>query len=266
MNGLPLPVSAVSFLNSLPMVYGLQKKMPPEIISLSVDVPSRCAARLSSGEVAIGLIPVVETLSIANARFISEYCIGATGAVDSVMVASTVPAAQITRIYADPHSRTSVMLARILAKHHWNIEPEWLTVSEPIAPQALRPGDAAVVIGDKTFSFPTRYRYDLAAEWLAYTGLPFVFAGWVSTKALPASFTTPFNEALAWGIAHLREAVYQSKTLPVHPETAIHYLEHFIEFALTPKKQEALQKFLTLAQNFAPLQKLLYIPLQKNEK
>jgi len=255
MINLPVPVSAVSFLNSLPMVYGLQQKMPPEIISLSVDVPSRCAARLAAGEVAVGLIPVVETLSIPNARFISEYCIGATGAVDSVMVASTVPAEQITRIYADPHSRTSVMLTRILSKYHWNIDPDWLIVSEPVTPQDLRPGDAAVVIGDKAFSFSSRYRYDLAEVWLTFTGLPFVFAGWVSPSELPASFTKPFNEALAWGIANLREAVYRSQSLPVHPETAIHYLEHFIEFELTPQKQEGLQRFLTLARNFAPLQK-----------
>ncbi len=250
MVSMPVPVSAVSFLNSLPMVYGLQKMMPPNLIALSVDVPSLCAERLAAGEVAVGLIPVVETLSIPHARFISSYCVGATGAVDSVMLASSVPVGEITRIYTDPHSRTSVMLARILAKAHWKIEPEWIDVAQPVTARDLRPGEAAVVIGDKAFSFSTRYRYDLAEAWLAHTGLPFVFAGWVSAIELPAAFTEAFNQALGWGIAHLREAVYNCRQLPVHPETAIHYLEHYIEFELTATKQEGLAKFLSLARDF----------------
>ena len=136
------------------------------------------------------------------------------------------------------------------SKAHWKIEPEWIDVAQPVTARDLRPGEAAVVIGDKAFSFSTRYRYDLAEAWLAHTGLPFVFAGWVSAIELPAAFTEAFNQALGWGIAHLREAVYNCRQLPVHPETAIHYLEHYIEFELTANKQEGLAKFLSLARDF----------------
>ena len=246
-DNMPIRVSAVSFLNSIPMVYGLKKVMSKEYISLSTDVPSECARKLAEGEADVGLIPVVQMLNIPDSRFVSSFCIGATGAVDSVMIASTVPVGKIKRIYTDPHSRTSVMLARILTKEFWRTEPEWCDVTEPVKPDMLRPGEAAVVIGDKAFGFASRYRYDLAEVWYEFTGLPFVFAGWIAVTDLPEKFTTEFNNALSWGITHKREAVDSLPSLPVHKETAYHYLENFIEFEFTDKKRQGLELFMLLA-------------------
>ena len=261
---LPVRVSAVSFLNSIPMVYGLKKIMNPEYISISTDVPSECARKLIEGEVDIGLIPVVEMLNIPESKFISSFCIGATGAVDSVMIASTVPVNEIKRIYTDPHSRTSVMLARILTKEFWKTEPEWCDVKEPVKPDMLRPGEAAVVIGDKAFGFASRYRYDLAEVWYKFTGLPFVFAGWVAVSALAEKFIAEFNNALSWGITHKREAVDSLPYIPVHKETAYHYLENFIEFEFTEKKRQGLELFLSLAKEH--YKKYLYLHPQNEAR
>ncbi len=61
---------------------------------------------------------------------------------------------------------------------------------------------AAVVIGDRALEQrkKSKYIYDLAACWIDMTGLPFVFAAWISNKKLPETFIEAFNNNKALGL------------------------------------------------------------------
>lgn len=241
-------VSAVSYLNSIPFVYGLeQSDFLPLEIDLSLDIPSVCAEKLLSDEVDLGLIPVAVIPDLKNPQIISEYCIGAVGTVQTVCLFSSVPLEEITTVLLDFHSRTSVQLVRILAKHFWNITPVFAEGKGGFE-QSISGNTAAVIIGDRAHQYreTCKYVYDLAEEWERYTGLPFVFACWVANKSLPISFQHKFSLALKMGLKNLdvalkeKGASYQT-TIDKH-----HYLSQVISYDLDDRKKEGMELFLRL--------------------
>ena len=235
-----IQVSIVSYLNSRPFLYGLETLLATDI-SISGDVPSRCAEKLINNEVTIGLVPVVALPHIPGARVISNFCLAADGPVNSVFLFAKKPLNEVLSISMDSQSLTSNMLARILASRYWNISPVFLENNESTR------ADALVVIGDRTFTRPEEYEYvyDLAGEWKAFTGLPFVFAVWAANKTLPGPFLEKFNRALEWGIDNREELI---NTLEPVPGVDIHdYLFNKISFRLNEEKQRAMNIFLAEA-------------------
>ncbi|HNX78938.1 MAG TPA: hypothetical protein PKJ24_03600, partial [Prolixibacteraceae bacterium] len=51
-------ISLISYLNSRPFLYGLEKSPDKEEMELILDYPSQTAAKMLSGQVNIGLVPV----------------------------------------------------------------------------------------------------------------------------------------------------------------------------------------------------------------
>ena len=109
-----IKVSAVSYLNTIPFIYGLRNSELMQQIDLYIDCPSVCADKLINNQVDIGLVPVVILDQLNNPKIISDYCIGANGPVDTVCIYSDVPIEEIESIYLDYQSRTSVELLKIL--------------------------------------------------------------------------------------------------------------------------------------------------------
>jgi chorismate dehydratase len=234
-------VSAVSYTNTKPFVYGLQHSGILDRIDLSLDIPSDCAAKVINDEADLGLIPVAALLSIPNYQIISDFCIGADGAVDSVFLFSDKPVTELRTVRLDTHSRTSNGLARVLLKYHWQVEPVYVGPGDE--------SDAFVEIGDRTFGKKNKFPfvYDLAEQWKAYCGLPFVFAAWTANKPLDPEFRGAFSRALAYGVDHMEEVL---KGLPVHPEFNLEdYLYNKLDFNLTEDKRLALDKYLGLLQS-----------------
>ncbi|MCB0401553.1 MAG: menaquinone biosynthesis protein, partial [Flavobacteriales bacterium] len=170
-------VSAVSYLNTLPFLYGIKQSGLEQEIDLSLDIPSDCARKLLNDEVDLGLVPVAIIPQLKEHHIISDYCIGADGPVDTVALFSDVPLEEIENIYLDYHSRSSVTLVQLLAKAFWKIKPNWIRAEEGFIDQ-IQGTTAGVVIGDRTFGLSKKYKYDLAEAWKAFTGKPFVFAAW----------------------------------------------------------------------------------------
>ena len=241
-----LKISAVSYLNTFPFVYGIMESGILQNFSLELDVPSICAEKLKNGTVHLALVPVGALREIGQFHYISDFCIGAVGEVKTVLLLSKVPLDQITRIYLDFDSRTSVELVKVLAQHYWHIGPRW----EKLKPgQAASPDDieSLVAIGDKTFRLRQdfEYIYDLAGEWINFTKLPFVFATWVSREKLPDDVLDQFSRAIAFGVGHKRECLeYFKDKLPVHDD-CLSYLENNISYDFDDKKKEGLRKFLS---------------------
>ena len=236
-------VSAVSYTNTLPFIYGLQHSPVLNQIDLSLDVPSSCANKLIHHEVDLGIVPVAALLEMPHAETVSDYCLGATGAVNSVFIFSEKPIEEIGTLRLDEQSKTSNGLARVLLRHYWNREVQVVTAGA---------ADAYVEIGDRTFGKKDRYPhvYDLSLFWQKMTGLPFAFATWVANKTLDASFVESFNDALAYGLSQ-RETLIRE--LPERSDFSYrHYLMECIDYRYDEEKKKAVNEFLTLMRALSP--------------
>jgi len=247
MNSDLIKVSVVKYLNSIPFVYGLQKASGRLGLEILVDTPADCARRVRSGDADIGLIPVSEMENIPGGYILGDYCIGADGPVYSVCLASDRPVHELERIYMDPHSRTSVNLVKVLARDFWNMDFEWMDADDGFEKVKIGGRDGGVVIGDKVFGIAGvyRYQYDLAEAWKEMTGMPFVFAAWVSTKDLDSAWKLEFNRALAEGAGSIGQALeaypYGDKLKDVD---LFDYLTNKISYPLDNKKRAGMALFL----------------------
>ncbi|MEO8770788.1 MAG: menaquinone biosynthesis protein [Ferruginibacter sp.] len=237
-------VAAVSYLNTKPLTYGFEKGQMAVQMELIFEYPAKVAAMLLNDEVDIGLIPVAVIPKLKEHHIISDYGIGATGEVASVCLFSNVPIEEIQSVYLDYQSRTSVALLKILLKKYWKISPE-LIAAEAGYEEKVSGTVAGLVIGDRAFKQRKKstYMYDLATAWKEMTGLPFLFAAWVSNKKLPADFIANFNKATSLGLNHIDEIVAQNK----YEDYDLHqYYTENINYVLDEKKREALTLFLQL--------------------
>jgi chorismate dehydratase len=244
-----LNVSLISYANSAPFLYGILQSDIINEIELSVDFPSACADKVLSGKADIGLIPIVETLRMKKPFIIPGFCIGADDYVRTVTLCANQPVEKLSRIYLDYQSRTSVVLVKVLAKHHWNIDIEWIQAEKGFETMEL-PADAGkVIIGDRAFHVNTPYIYDLAHEWKTLTGLPFLFAAWVSSHQLEPSFVASFSQALEYGINHLPEASsFFLQQNPTHIDI-LSYLKNNINYNFDKDKHRAMTLFLKYAKD-----------------
>jgi chorismate dehydratase len=240
-----LKISAVSYLNTIPFVYGILKSGHLENFRLDLDVPSVCAEKLKTGVVDVALVPAGAFPDFENPVLISEYCIGAVGKVRTVLLLSQKPLKQIDKIYLDYDSRTSVQLVKVLAEHYWNISPKWksLNPGQSDHPEQL---ESLVAIGDKTFELVKEYKYvyDLAEEWIRFTSLPFVFAAWLTLQPIPEQTLESLNNALAWGVGRKAESLEFFKDKLPACRDCLSYLENNISFQLDEEKKKGMQLFL----------------------
>lgn len=188
----PVRIAAVSYLNTVPMIEGVQAWREAELVTA---VPSRLADMVTDRQVDIGLVSLadyaragVDAAGIPVLSLLPCGMIGCDGPTLTVRVFSTVPLEQITTLHADTDSHTSVVLAQVVLAERHGVRPE---VRDFHAREKLGSGDDAdawpetmLLIGDKvvTDSPPAvRYPYqiDLGEAWHAMTGLPFVYAVWM---------------------------------------------------------------------------------------
>lgn len=237
-------ITAVSYLNTKPLLYGLLKSDLADELELQLDIPSICAQKLLSGQADIGLVPVAVLPELNAPRIISDYCIGANGTVRTVCIFSDCPLEQVQRLYLDFHSRTSVELTKILLAEYWHLSPELIPAYEGYESQ-IEGTTAGLVIGDRAVGLEQKhpYVYDLGNAWKDLTGLPFVFAAWVSTQPLEPRFLERFNRALEAGIHDIPQLKY---LLPSpHPDFSVEdYFLHNISYELDQPKRRALSLFL----------------------
>ena len=240
-----IKISVVSYLNAKPFIYGLQHSPILESIDLQLDMPSACARKLIEDKVDIGLIPVAVLPKLNEYHIITDYCIGAKGKVDSVMLYSHVPLTEIKSVLLDYQSRTSVTLVKVLAADFWNISPQWIA-AETGYENEIQGSTAAVIIGDRTFGLEGKYpyTYDLAEEWQKLTGLPFVFACWVSNKKLPEKFLQEFNSALKHGL-DMRPVLIEELAGQNYQTDIANYLNNSIKYEYGEAQRKALEMFLS---------------------
>jgi chorismate dehydratase len=237
-------VGAVSYLNTKPLLYGIENSPVIHEISLITEYPARIADMLLSDEIDIGLVPVAIIPQMKEYHINTRYGIGCDGPVASVCLFSEVPIQEVKKVILDYHSRTSVLLAEILFERHWKQKP----VFEAAGPDFLRHirgNTAAVVIGDLALQqrTVTTYCYDLGEAWKEMTGLAFVFAAWISNKELDPAWVMRFEQANAFGIQNIPQVL---KPVPDFHIDLREYFTRYLSYELDAEKMKGLKLFLEL--------------------
>lgn len=244
-----IKVAAVSYLNTIPFLFGLEKDTYLQsLIDLRLEYPSKCADLLKSDEVDLALIPVAEIPNIPNAEIISDYCIGAIGKVNTVMLYSDCPLSEIQSIALDYQSRTSVMLTKVLVKNFWELDVSFEETSVGYIDK-IGGTKAGLVIGDRAFDLngTFTFQYDLSEEWFKFTGLPFVFACWVANKSLEDAFVSQVSQALKVGLVNKEKAILEWQQKENSSIDLKSYLNSDISYDFDTAKKLALKKFLEFA-------------------
>ena len=189
-----IKVGAVNYLNTKPMLYGMQNDAFLQEHELVPDYPSKVAEMLKTGMVDVALVPVALLKELPEYFIVSDYCIAAEHEVASVCLFSEVPVNEIATVYLDYQSRTSVALAKILMREFWGINPQIINAQDESYRTKIAGTTGAVVIGDRALEQRrlSTYVYDLASEWQAMTHLPFVFAVWVLSLIHISEPTRPY--------------------------------------------------------------------------
>ncbi len=234
----------MSYLNTKPLLYGIENSPVIHEISLISAYPARIADMLLEDEIDIGLVPVSMIPRMKEYHINTGYCIGSDGPVASVCLFSEVPIAEVKKVLLDYQSRTSVALAEILFERHWKQNP----VFEQAGPDFLdhiQGETAAVVIGDRALKqrSVSAHIYDLGEAWKVMTGLPFVFAAWISNKELDPGWINRFDQANALGIQHIKQVIEQ---MPDSFFDLEKYYTRYLSYELDEEKKKGMGLFLKM--------------------
>jgi chorismate dehydratase len=261
---MPLRIGHVRYLNTLPLVEGLHAWREVELVQA---VPAELAPMLwqqPAPAIDVGLCSVIDAArSPIPLTLIPAGMIGCEGPTLTVRLCSAVPWQEVRRLHADTDSHTSVVLARILLKRRFGVEPEIIDFDavkhEEHAPNARANywPETLLIIGDKvvTDAPPTdRYPHqlDLGEAWHAYTGLPFVYAVWMARSADTAAQDSPLRlvaDLLARQRARnthrldwLVDRYATQRGWP--PNLARHYVGHLLRYTVGPRERDAVARFL----------------------
>jgi chorismate dehydratase len=240
-------VGAVSYLNTKPLLFGIQRSPVLDEIELVIDYPSRIADMLVKDEIDMGLVPVAVIPQLRDYHINGDYCIGSNGPVASVCLFSEVPLEEVSTVLLDYQSRTSVQLARVLLREYWKRDPLLLDAGPDFREQ-IRGTTAGVVIGDRALQQRkiSPFVYDLGEGWRDLTGLPFVFAAWISNKLLAPSFMGKFNAAMKIGLDRIEEVIDEN---PYAVFDLREYFTRHLDYRLDGEKRRGLDRFLWYLQN-----------------
>jgi chorismate dehydratase len=242
-------LGAVSYLNTRPLVYGLEHQT--DRFTLRFDVPAQCAELLHAGAVDLGLIPSIEYPG-HDYRIVPGLSIASDGPVASVALFSKVPEGDIRSIALDTSSRTSIALLRVLCARWFGIDPR-LVRMPPDFGQMMNACDAALVIGDNALFADHESlgleKIDLGEEWIGMTGLPFVYAFWAGRPgAVRGEDIASLQQARDQGV--LATATIARQLFPDSAERAARadlYLRENVRYDLGDSEAAGLRRFYELA-------------------
>lgn len=252
-----LRISAISYLNTAPLMWDFVHGGAREMFEVSYTLPAKCAAELRDGTADIGIIPAAAYATIPDLLLLPDVAIASRGPVKSILLVSKVPLAEIRTVALDTSSMTSVALTKILFGRWWGGKAVFSPM-QPDVDKMLASHDAGLVIGDPALQLDRSrwYTYDLAEEWIKLTGKAFVFAFWAMRKAalanVPAGIDLAaiFQESRDHGLsaANLQQiAAEWAPRLGLSKTDVESYLTRNIYYRLDTPCLEGLQLFYDLA-------------------
>jgi chorismate dehydratase len=258
-----LRISAISYLNTAPLMWDFEHKEVHADFDISYTLPSQCAASLRQGSADLGIIPAAAYASIPDLAILPGVAIASRRAVRSILLVSKVPLEEIRTVALDTSSMTSVALTKVLFEKWWG-GARTFTAMTPDIEQMLQTHDAGLVIGDPALRIDrSRYiTYDLAEEWIRLTGKPFVFAFWAvrqdALKNVPRDLdlATVFQESRDHGLLAKnldRIASEWGPRLALSQENVKSYLTENIHYFLDPACLQGMELFFKYAQECGAL-------------
>ncbi len=247
-------IGAVSYLNTRPLVLGLEQGLGADRVELSYGHPAALAGRMEARELDIGLLPIIELARIRPLELVRGMSISTFGPCRSVLLVARKPVEQVRRVALDIESRTSNALIQVLFSDVWRVTAEFAAGPRGLD-DALTEFDAAVRIGDKAL-FDTvpegLHVYDMGEVWTAATGLPFVFAAWAARPGLATPAVCEILQAsLRLGASRIDEIAREYRwNGRKDPELCRDYLSRHIRFDLGERELLALRQFLGLAEKY----------------
>lgn len=253
-----LHIGTVPYCNALPLIHYLSETIPGMV--LSEWFPSTMRLQLQTRNLDLAMMPVAELMNLPNGKIVSNCSIASNGAVRSVLLVSSKPLENIQTLSLDTASRSSVTICRLFLKHFYNLEPELfkLPADKPLNDCTT---DAFVVIGDRALAFQPSERwehlYDIGGIWKEKTGLPLVFAAWITCFSREQktidSWTDWQNIAVGLqtardkGTANIETILDSKKDFPVSRQEMLEYFTQNIVYTLGSEERKGLQTFFDLA-------------------
>jgi chorismate dehydratase len=246
-----LRISAISFLNTVPLMWDFEHGTAGADFDISYTVPSSCAGELQAGTADIGIIPAAAYAQIPDLAIIPGVAIAARRPVRSILLVSKAPIENVRSVALDTSSMTSVALTKVLFER-WLGGGRTFTAMAPDVDVMLQDHDACLVIGDSALQVD-RFQYltlDLAEEWIRFTGKPFVFAFWAIRRAAlanaPADLAAVFQASRDHGVQPESIASIASSwagRVGLSEAEVRSYLTENIHYQLDPGCLEGLQLF-----------------------
>lgn len=240
-------LGVVSYLNALPLYRTLEVDHSDQFTCIHKP-PSQLVPLLQAGEVDAALIPIVEYLRGVGECLVPDCAIASDGAVRSVKLFARAPLPQVRRVAVDTSSRTSVALLRIALADRYGLQPEFVD-HKPSLREMLSQNDAALIIGDSCMEqepSDVAVALDLGAEWKALTGLPFVYAAWVTRRGLQNASALAFAliEAKREGLKRIDWIAQDAQSRTMLPPAEVkRYLTENIVFDFTPRHLQGVREF-----------------------
>jgi len=248
-----LRISAISYLNTAPLMWDFEHGQVGQQFEISYTLPSSCARALAEGSGDIGIIPAAAYSEIPGLQIIPYVAIASRRAVRSILLVSQIPVELVRTVALDTSSMTSVALTKVLFEK-WMGGGRTFTSMEPNIEKMLEECDAGLLIGDPALQVDRRkyHTIDLAEEWIRYTGKPFVFAFWAVREDalkeadpaldLAAVFRDSRDHGLLPESLNLIESEWASR-VGMSPAAVRSYLTENIHYQLDQGCLEGLQLF-----------------------
>lgn len=276
-----LVIAAIDFANPAPLMWDFEHApLRDELLrryEIVSSMPSECAHRLQAGTADIGLVPVAAYAGMPGAAIIPRCAIASLDHVQSILlvVRHRDGVQGVKRVALDTASLTSAAYTRIFFRKLWKTSPEFV-LHAPNLEAMLQIADAALLIGDPALlalkgSEAREARtgekldyLDLAHEWRAWTGTPWVSAFWAVREAAfgldtvtRAQLIEDFEQSRDHGLAHIGNLAQEwSERIPLSTAEMKAYLTSNIYYVLDDACLEGLDLFYRYAVECGALTKV----------
>lgn len=244
-------IAAVSFINTVPLIAGLEEETSLEITKA---VPAGLLVALKNRKADVAFIPSIDyQLAKFDLRIIRAGAIGSLTQSLTVRIFSKKPIEQIKTLSCDTDSHTSVILARIILKEMYGLEPDVSRFTYG-GGEIHVDTDAVLLIGDKVVNAPIektlrQFQLDLVEAWHKLTGLGFVFAIWACRAGFKAeNIKAILLRVLSVNLKHIDTLARHHAPLHNWPvDIARSYLSKNMFYKLDRGQLEALRLFYSYA-------------------
>ena len=240
-------IATVPYSNAFPLIQYLQDVLPHADITQLL--PSEMKLQLAAKNIDLALMPIAEMNELPNAQIVSNCCIACNGEVQSVLIYSKVPLADIKSIALDSASKTSVKACEFLLRQFYNVRPKKKLFNTRKHLNEMS-SDAFLIIGDPALMYNSQgkypFRYDLGQLWQKHTGLPLVFAAWISCSSewCQPAIIDALEHARNKGLTQLEHIVAMKHSrLPLPKEEMLKYYQDAIIYTIREEEQIALEYF-----------------------